>query len=236
MTFNLAILDDNTKDLDMIYNTIQQFFHTKSLDIHIHSYQNVEDFPMEQKFDVIFLDIDMPKKSGFDIAKEYKTYHKNILIIFVTSHNELVYKACNIHPFDFIRKENLNKEIPLVLEEVIYKLTDLYPTSTFYINGNAFIIQNDAIVYCESFNHSTEIHFEQSSITVNQQLSDVLKTINSDHFKRVGRSYIVNMKKVKKFEGNTLYMDHDYEVQISRRNKKMILEFLMEVQNNAHVN
>lgn len=234
MTYKLAILDDDLNDLETIYNLINNFFSLKSISVNINKYNNVNDFPINEKLDILFLDIDMPNKSGLEIAKEYKIMHKHILIIFITNHNELVYKACNIHPFDFIRKENLTVEIPMVLEEAIYKLTDLYPTVTFYVNGNAYVIRKESILYCESFNHSTEIHFNKSSIIVNQQLNSVSATINSNDFKRVGRSYLVNMKKVQKFEGTTLFIDYNYKIPISRRKKKKVLEYLVEVQKNVN--
>lgn len=233
MTYKLAILDDDLDDLETIYNLINDFFSLKSISVNIDKYDNTNDFPMNEKFDVLFLDIDIPNKSGLEIAKEYKTLHKHTLIVFITNHNELVYKACNIHPFDFIRKENLTIEIPMVLEEAIYKLTDLYPTVTFYVNGNAYVIRKESILYCESFNHSTEIHFNKSSIIVNQQLNSVSATINSNDFKRVGRSYLVNMKKVQKFEGAMLFIDYNYKIPISRRKKKKVLEYLVEVQKNV---
>ena len=233
MTYKLAILDDDLDDLETIYNLINDFFSLKSISVNIDKYYNTIDFPMNEKFDVFFLDIDMPNKSGLELAKEYKTLHKHTLIVFITNHNELVYKACNIHPFDFIRKENLTIEIPMALEETIYKLTDLYPTVTFYVNGNAYVIRKESILYCESFNHSTEIHFNKSSIIVNQQLNSVSATINSNDFKRVGRSYLVNMKKVQKFEGTMLFIDYNYKIPISRRKKKKVLEYLVEVQKNV---
>lgn len=230
MTYKLSILDDDLNDLETIYNLINNFFSSKSISVTINKYNNVNDFPMNEKLDILFLDIDMPNKSGLELAKEYKIMHKHTLIIFITNHNELVYKACNIHPFDFIRKENLTIEIPMVLEEAIYKLTDLYPTVTFYVNGNAYVIRKESILYCESFNHSTEIHFNKSSITVNQQLNSVSEILNSNDFKRVGRSYLVNMKKVQKLEGTTLFIAYNCKIPISRRKKKKVLEYLVEVQ------
>ena len=172
----------------------------------------------------------MPQVSGLELAKKYKKRHENALIIFITSHNELVYKACNIHPFDFIRKENLDIEMPDVLEEINYQLSHLHPSVTFYINGNAYVLRKELILYCESFNHQTEIHFDTSSITVNMQLGDVEKTIDSNHFKRVGRSYLVNMKKVTKLEGTTLYISEHHQIPISRRKKKLVLEYMKEVE------
>ena len=61
------------------------------------------------------------------------------------------------------------------------------------------------------------------------QLGDVEKTIDSNHFKRVGRSYLANMKKVTKLEGTTLYISEHYQIPISRRKKKLVLEHMKEV-------
>lgn len=228
MAYKIAVVDDEENDLKHVSHHISDFF--SSTNIQLNTYRDALCFPINTNFDVLFLDIDMPQVSGLELAKEYKKRHQNALIIFITSHNELVYKACNIHPFDFIRKENLDKEMPDVLEEINYQLSHLYPSVTFYINGNAYVLKKELILYCESFNHQTEIHFDTSSITVNMQLGDVERTIDSNHFKRVGRSYLVNMKKVTKLEGTTLYISEHHQIPISRRKKKLVLEYMKKVQ------
>lgn len=234
MIYKIAIVDDSLNDLNKTYELIQKNLEFKDIDVQLYKYHDVKCFPSDLTFDVLFLDIDMPEISGFQLAKEYRIAHKDTLIIFVTNHNELVFQACNIHPFDFIRKENLDIEIPTVLDEIIYKLKDIYPTITFYVNGNAYVINTDSIIYCESFNHSTVIHFNDSDIKVNQQLKDVSNLINSNSFKRVGKSYLVNMNKVIKFEESTLFLEMDNQVPISRRNKSKIMEYLSEVKKNGY--
>ena len=132
MVYKIAIVDDEENDLKHVCHHISDFF--SSTDIKLNTYMNALQFPIDRDFNVLFLDIDMPHVSGLELAKEYKKRHQNALIIFITSHNELVYKACNIHPFDFIRKENLDIEMPDVLEEINYHLSHLHPSVTFYIN------------------------------------------------------------------------------------------------------
>ncbi len=62
-------------------------------------------------FDVVFLDIDMPKISGFDVAEQINNINET-LIIFVTSHDELVYSSIRFRPFRFIRKTFLKMNFP----------------------------------------------------------------------------------------------------------------------------
>ena len=63
-----------------------------------------------EPFDAIFLDIDMPKVTGFDVAEMLRADFSNCFIIFITTHAELVYESMGFQPFDFIRK---NCSIPV---------------------------------------------------------------------------------------------------------------------------
>jgi DNA-binding LytR/AlgR family response regulator len=54
---------------------------------------------------ILFLDIEMPEMDGFEVAKCINEQKKDIIQIFVSSHDERVYEALDFHPFHFIRKE-----------------------------------------------------------------------------------------------------------------------------------
>lgn len=228
MEYQIAIIDDDLGDLNLISKNIHKQLDLMGIQVHISQYSESVKFPITQSFDLIFLDIDMSGKTGFDLAKSYKKYHKEVLIVFITNHKELVYDACNIHPFDFIRKENILLEIPIVIEEAISKLNDLYPIITFYSNGIAYAINKNDILYCESFNHNTVIHYNDKSLNLYLQLTDVIKKINSGNFFRVHRSYYVNMDKVIKLDGITLSLQNNKKIQISRRKKSIVKNFLLE--------
>lgn len=67
--------------------------------------------------DVLFLDIDMPGINGLDIAKVLSEMAEKPLLIFVTSHDELVYDSLQYHPFGFIRKSYFENEIEKILKD-----------------------------------------------------------------------------------------------------------------------
>lgn len=58
----------------------------------------------EQAFSIIFLDILMPDRDGFDIAKEIRSISDKTLLLFVTSQDELVNDRFDYHPFYYLRK------------------------------------------------------------------------------------------------------------------------------------
>lgn len=63
----------------------------------------------ENSCDILLLDIDMPEISGLDIASRLTDPANKPLLVFVTSHDELVYDSLQFHPFGFVRKSYMNK-------------------------------------------------------------------------------------------------------------------------------
>lgn len=76
---------------------------------------------MESEFDIIFLDIDMPDISGFDVAKVLRDNNSRCFLIFITNHSELVYESMDFQPFNFIRK-NCGIPVEESVEKIISKL------------------------------------------------------------------------------------------------------------------
>ncbi len=70
-----AICDDDPTILDYLYAQISKEFKRQGADIHIDKFTSGKDFLNAHKiepYDVVFLDIDMPEISGFDIAEKNK--------------------------------------------------------------------------------------------------------------------------------------------------------------------
>ena len=63
------------------------------------------------KTDILFLDIDMPVMTGFDIANVIRENDDEIKIIFVSAFENLVYTSFRYNPFRFIRKGYEDKEL-----------------------------------------------------------------------------------------------------------------------------
>ena len=108
---NIAICDDNEYTLSILEKYIEYGFKKYTDDFKIRCFNNGILLLNEHKlssFDVLFLDIDMPKISGFDIAKQLRNNFSRCFIIFITSHSNLVYKSFDFQPFNFIKKILLN--------------------------------------------------------------------------------------------------------------------------------
>ena len=65
----------------------------------------------ELQSDILIVDVDMPKMSGLDIAKYIRQNKLDIIIIFLTGHDEYVYSSFEFAPLRYIRKEFIKEEL-----------------------------------------------------------------------------------------------------------------------------
>ena len=114
MNFSIAVCDDDMAMTQNLGETIQIEFSKQNRVCEPHLFSDprkLVEALAATAFHMIFLDMDMPNLTGFDVAKDVVARHPQTLIIFVTSHDELVYPSLQYHPFRFIRKRFFHSEI-----------------------------------------------------------------------------------------------------------------------------
>ncbi|HAQ40073.1 MAG TPA: hypothetical protein DCM73_04050 [Clostridiales bacterium] len=101
-------------------------------------------------FDIIFLDIDMPDIDGIAAAGIIKKQNPKLLVVFVTSKDELVYKSFEVHPFGYIRKSRFSEEISKIVPDIKDELSYKEYMLSFKIEGVIYRLCVDEIVYIQS--------------------------------------------------------------------------------------
>ena len=111
-----TICDDEPEHGELISRYIKTEYakHMPETDIaEVVVYQSPQEMLDEaiEDTDIFILDIECGKSSGLDIAKEIRRLNKNAGIVFCTSHSNYVYQVFGLTPIDFIRKNNIEKDI-----------------------------------------------------------------------------------------------------------------------------
>ncbi|MBD5104855.1 MAG: response regulator transcription factor [Ruminococcaceae bacterium] len=169
-------------------------------------------------YNAVFLDIDMPDIGGFDIAEQISG-RGNTLIIFVTTHDELVYSSLKFRPFRFIRKAHLEEELPETLDAVNKEILKLGVNTKFMLqtkNGEVLIDVTN-IEYIEIYTHSMQVYTASGEILeCYGSLSAMEKQLNDFDFVRTHKSYLVNCKYIFSIEKNRIILDDKAEIPLSR--------------------
>ncbi len=234
-----AICDDEPTILDYLYIHISKEFKRQGTDTHIDKFTSGKDFLNAHKtepFDVVFLDIRMPDIDGFDVAAELRKLSEKVYIIFITTENMLVYDSFSFQPFDFIPKtmpseksDNENKRafleqhIRSAIERLIPRFALNKQICIELSHGEkAFVLPSDIRLIRSVGNYVEYSILERGIVKQRKKLDDVEAELNKQLFLRVHKSYIVNMKFVKKisFSKSTIIMDDDSLITISKSQRK----------------
>ena len=177
------------------------------------------------KPDVVFLDIDMPNKSGLDIYDYFD--NPDFKVIFVTAYNEYAIEALKKNASDYLLKptsfvdlqEALNKVTKEIeksqkqneIEDKASLLTSAEMEGknvVFEIQGG-FIMENTRnIEYCYAKqSYSKMVTYLGKEITVTKPLKALQEILPLNHFYRTHKSYLVNIHYIRKFvKGSESYV------------------------------
>jgi two-component system LytT family response regulator len=200
--------------------------------------------------EVIFLDIQMPGKSGLEMLAEMGP--RNFEVIFITAHNHYMLQALQFSAADYLLKpvdEDRLAEAMQRVERKLQKKGDDKNIETLLYNlqktGNPnemklciptlkgfVILELKDIVICEAERNYTIIHLQnKKSVTVSRPLLDYEKILEGTDFLRVHRSYMINLQHVSEYqrgEGGVVIMNNGAEIEISRRKKEQFLSRIKE--------
>jgi two-component system LytT family response regulator len=194
--------------------------------------------------DLVFLDIEMPHKNGFDVLNETRGLHYDV--IFTTAYDQFAIKAFKFSALDYLLKpvdilelqaalekvknkkdgSSLDKKIKTLFQQLQpQKLTDKIALPV----GDAMqFMQPDEIIRCESDSNYTHIFLATGKkITMAKTLKEVEENINGSPFCRVHQSHLINMNHISKYiKGDNAYliMKDGTQIGISRNKKEAFLE------------
>lgn len=219
--YKIAIIDDDEPTLNIIESTITKTFDNAKIVINVKCINNPLNLNLKEHFDVLFLDIDMPHIDGIELARRYLHFQNEAMIIFVTNKYDLVFNAFTVHPFDFIKKENLKHGLIRTINHLINKLE--FDNNIISIQNKNGItkIKRSQILFCESYGHTCYIHTVNRTVeTSKYKLSDLETMINSPDFYMINQSYLVHWKYISEIQNKMIILEDGTFLPISKRRFK----------------
>lgn len=187
--------------------------------------------------DLLFLDIQMPEKTGFDLLEMLPKVPK---VIFTTAYDEFAIKAFEINALDYLLKPIEPKRLESALQKVreLVEAEDREDptenkkmnTAAFSENDQVFVKDGDKcwfvhlkdIRLLESDGNYVKVYFNNFRPLIHRSLNALDEKLDSNMFFRASRKYIINLKWIDKIEpwfngGLMVTLKGDERVEISRR-------------------
>ena len=140
------------------------------------------DFFTNNDYDIIILDVMMPKKDGFSLAKDIRKMNKDIPIIFLTakSHKENIIKAFNLGADDYLTK-------PFSIEELLLRMDAVLKRT---VKIDKIELDDNFIIGSYTFHHNQNLLISSSGINykLTTKENDLLKLFCENINSKVDRS------------------------------------------------
>jgi two-component system, LytTR family, response regulator len=194
--------------------------------------------------DIVFIDIKMPGKSGFEILDDLRKIPSlHPYIVFTTAYNEFAIKAFEYAAFDYLLKpieparlaDTIMRGIDASQSGMSQK-TDILLNSLkklmFRNQSGIVFIDHDEIIYIEAEGNYSVFHLGNNKTeTVTMNLGKVEEQLPPQHFCRISRSFIINISYLKRV--NTKQMNciltkngNDFKCDISRERIPVLVEMM----------
>ncbi|MCU0422417.1 MAG: response regulator [Bacteroidia bacterium] len=181
--------------------------------------------------DLMFLDIEMPQKTGFDLLEELiETPH----VIFTTAYNEFAIKAFEVNALDYLLKPIELQRLKEATNRVKALMLDTTPKGqpekvlqeddqVFIRDGDkCWFVKLTEIRLIESAGNYAKIYFDKHQPLIHKTLNALDERLSPQLFFRANRQQIINLHYIDKIEpffnaGFLIYMKDGHKIEVSRR-------------------
>lgn len=229
-----AVVDDSTLQRLSIVRLIQMH---PTLEL-IGQYKNAVEAKkalLTHDIDLLFLDIEMPILSGFDLLDEIT---KKPQVIFVTGKTKYAFKAFDYDAVDYLRKPIAKERFYNAVHKAItnYKLKN---DEGFGDEDFIFVKSNlkkrkvflGELRFVEALGDYVKLVTEHESLVVLSTMKAFQELLPAERFLRIHKSYIVNLDKVQSYNSKQIELQND-KLPLSRNRKADLVEALAATQNN----
>jgi len=230
---NCVIIDDEPLAHRVLEKYVRQ---TEGLK-HLRSFENAFEalyFVQTQAVDLVFLDIQMPKISGFQFINILKYPPK---IIITTAYKEFAVRAFEHAVVDYLLKPiPYNRFLDAVVKAIdmpsaTAPIPVAYPGALerkyFYVRvkGHYLKIYEDQINFLQGDRNYCTIHHQDGKLNVRGNMSAYASHLSADKFIRVHRSYLAALNRIDQYNSDAIWIQGNC-IPVGRTYRKNLMDFL----------
>ena len=203
-TFKTVIIDDERLAREEVKRALQKYpeFEIIGEASHVDEAKTMIE---NNNPDILFLDIHMPGKSGFDLLEELTTVPE---VVFTTAYDQYAVKAFEMNALDYLvkplREERFERTIAKVKEELI-KMTEVLSSGILPMEQKIFIKDGEKchfiplteIHFIESLDNYARLYFGSKKAMIKRSLNLLAEKLDPKIFFRINRSQIINTQYIK---------------------------------------
>jgi two-component system LytT family response regulator len=242
-TIKTVIIDDENNNIINLHALLQKHCPQINVIAVAHNAKEGEQVILEHKPDLIFLDIQMPDKTGFELLQALPKLHFEI--IFVTAYDKYGIQAVKFAALDYLLKpidvkelkqainkvenkhaDNKNKQLENLLELLQHQQQKEDHRIALPTAKEIRFIKTSSIIRCEASNNYTTFFFSDGEkLLVSKPIYEYEELLKEYSFIRCHQSHLVNKKFIRslvKEEGGYLLLDDNTHIPVSKQKKETL--------------
>jgi two-component system LytT family response regulator len=247
MSINAVLIDDELHNIE----NLRQLLKTQCPELMVTGTATHVDSALvlirQQRPAIVFLDIQMPDKNGFELLKSFP--EPKFEVIFVTAHDQYAIQAMRFSAIDYLLKpinalelkqatqraiakhqqKSQNKE----LKNLVSLLTNQSPKAEQRIALNTLketrFVKTGEIIRCQSSNNYTTFFLKEEELVVSKPIYEYEEILKDYGFIRCHQSHLVNVRHIKSWKkeyGDFLLLYDGTELPVSRGKRDSVREVL----------
>lgn len=227
----IAIVEDERLFMIQLRQFIERYAAGRHLEVDVKLFPDGKDFVEQFRcdYDLIFMDVAMPKLGGFDAAAQIRKKDTNVLLIFVTNMAQFAIRGYEVNALDYIVKPLNYFTFEMKFGKALDQLS-LRPTKNVLIHTKEATrrLSYQEITYLEILGHKLYYHTLTDTFLVlgTHTLKEAEQELDSPLFSRCNSCYLVNLSHVESIEGDFAYVAGD-TLKISRQRKRPFSDALL---------
>lgn len=236
----VGICDDSREDLDRIEEALKKGLARLGPPAEIHCTRFIDGEALyaasrEERFDLLFLDIEMPGLDGFGLAARLCLDRPQTHLVFVSIHESLVYDAPEYMPLWFVRKSRLERDMYKALRQYFRVTASMRVTYRLKEGFGFRDIPVRDILYVECSGHCLSIYRTDGT---RLQKYGSLKAMEGElagrHFLRIHKNYLVNQEYIKEVGKREVYLTDGKVLEMGRDRRTTVRGAMIQFEKEHH--
>ena len=185
-------------------------------------------FCYEQKYDILLLDIEMPKMNGMDAARKIRNRDEHVIIIFITNMAQYAINGYEVGALDYVLKPikyfSFSMKITKAIS-IVQKPEKAYLIIPYESGIKKLLIED--VLYAKIRDHWLTLFTKTGEYRMLETMKDFQKKVEGRYFLFCGNGFCVNLKYVTAYTRDQVVLCEKYEIPVSRSRKNEVKQALL---------
>ncbi len=219
MKYKIAICDDINADRQYVLEMVNRWAASAGHAVHSDTFTSAESFLFryadESDYDILLLDIEMGEMNGVELAKNIRKINDSVQIVFITGFPDFIAEGYEVSALHYLMKPVSEEKLHDVLNKAASNLAKAEKRLCVTFDRQTDYIPLSKITYIEAQKQYIMIYTNAKAYRMKSSLADAERQLD-EYFFKCQRSFVVNLRYVKRIKSDCVVLKNDEEIPISR--------------------